>query len=232
MSKRLVMTVVVVLVGMLVCVPVEAQRGGQGRASMGGVGYREGAEFVIRNLGLRPNSVVVDIGAGDGWWSSKMAEKMGPKGVVHAGEVEQRKVDSMKTKWENVPQIKPYLCPMDGTGLEENSCDLAYISKTYHHLDKDGRVEYLKGLLKVIKPTGRLVIVERHSALASGRGAEHGGYPGVIAGQAEEAGWMTVKVVMIPNSDHFMAIFAQPEGFSKLLDRRIAAAKKKQAEAK
>ncbi len=217
------MAVSVVLVGVLLCGPVGA---GQGRASRDGAGYREGADFVVRNLGLRRNSVVVDIGAGDGWWSSKMAEKLGPKGVIHAAEVEQGKVDSMKSKWAAVPQINPYLCPTDGTGLQEDTCDLAFISKTYHHLGKDGRLEYLKHLANVIKPTGRLVIVEQHSALTR---STHSGHPGEIAAQAEQAGWMTLKVVMIPNSDHFMAIFVQPDGFRQQIEKQMEAARQKQA---
>ncbi len=140
----------------------------------GGYGYREAADIVIKRLQLKPDSVIVDIGAGDGWWAAKMAEKLSPAGTVHAGEVEQKKVDNMKSKWAGTPQIKPYLCPFDGTGLEADSCDLAFISKTYHHFNKDGQVDYLKHLKQVIKPSGKLVIIERHPSLATGRGKEHG----------------------------------------------------------
>lgn len=198
----------------------------QPAANCGGYGYREAADAVINRLQLKPDSVIVDIGAGDGWWSSKMAEKLSPAGTIHAAEVEQKKVDAMKSKWAGIPQIKPCLCPTDGTGMEDNTCDLAFISKTFHHFDKDGQVDYLKHLKQVIKPTGKLVIIERHSALATGRGAEHGGLPGLIAKQAEEAGWMLLKCDLLPGSDHFMAIFVQPDTFAKRLAKRIQNAKK------
>jgi len=231
MSKyfRVVGVIVAIL---FLCLPVIGQQkelsGGRGGGSIGGKGYREAAGYVVKRLGLRRKSVVVDIGAGDGWWSSKMAEKLGPKGVIHTGEIDQKKVDAIKEKWKAVPQIKPYLCPTDGTGLEENSCDLAFISKTYHHFGKDTHVDYLRHLKKVIKPSGRVVIIERHADLASGRGKEHAWQPGLLGQQAEQAGWMLLRCELIPGSDHFMATLIKPEAFAEKFSRRLKTAKRKQ----
>ena len=222
MSMRVKISVVfAVLLGL--CLPAVGQRAGR----CGGYGYRESADFVIKRLRLRRNSVVVDIGAGDGWWASKMTARLGPKGAIHAGEVEQKKVDAMKTKWADLKQIKPYLCPTDGTGMESDSCDLVFLSKTYHHLNKDGHVAYLKHLKEVVKPSGKLVIIERHPSLASGRGAEHAWLPGLLGQQAEVAGWMMLRCELIPGSDHFMATFVQPEAFAKTFEKRREAAEEK-----
>jgi len=193
------------LVVLTTVAPAFAQRG----SARGGYGYREAADFVIKHLGLRKGEVIVDIGAGDGFWSAKMAEKIGPKGIVYAGEIEQSKVDNMKKKLADVPNVKPYLCPMDGPGLDENSCDLAFISKAYHHLEN--RVDYLRGLKKIIKPSGRVCIIERHPDYATGDGKNHAWMPGLLGEQAEEAGWMLLRYEMIKGSDHFMMILGQPE---------------------
>lgn len=175
----------------------------------GGYPYREKSDYVLKELDLKPGDVVADIGAGDGWWTEKMAEAVGEQGVVYAGEVVQDKVDKMKEKFANVPQVKPYLCPLDGTGLEEDSCDLVFFSKTYHHLDKDGQVDYLNGLRSVLKPTGRLVVIEHYQELATGRAREHAWSPGLLTQQAEEADWVLVRSEMITGTNHFMAIFVQ-----------------------
>lgn len=232
MSKRFRVSGAIVAI-LFLCLPAVGQQreqgGGRGGNSVGGNGYREAADYVVKRLGLRRKSVVVDIGAGDGWWSSKIAEKLGPKGIIHAGEVDQKKVDTMKEKWEAVPQIKPYLCPTDGTGQEENSCDLVFISKTYHHFDKDTHVDYLRHLKKVIKLSGRVVIIERHADLASGRGKEHAWQPGLLGQQAEQAGWMLLRCELLPGSDHFMATFVKPEAFAEKLSRRLTASKRKQS---
>ena len=186
----------------------------------GGYGYREAADIVVERLQLKPDSIIVDIGAGDGWWSSKMAAQLGSNGIVHAAEINQRKVNALKTKWADIPQIKPYLCPMDGTGLQTDTCDIAFISKTYHHFEEDIQIDYLRHLKQVIKPSGKLVIIERHPALATGRGTNHTWSPGLLANQAEDAGWMLLKCDLIPRCDHYMAIFVQPESFAEEFEKR------------
>jgi ubiquinone/menaquinone biosynthesis C-methylase UbiE len=97
---------------------------------------------------------------------------------------------------------------MDGTGLPDHSCDLVFISKTYHHLE--GHVDYLRHLAQVTKASGRLAVVEQHMALASDQSKDHAWKPGLLIQQAEEAGWILQTYSMIPGSDHFIAVFIKP----------------------
>ncbi|MHC4399917.1 MAG: class I SAM-dependent methyltransferase [Planctomycetota bacterium] len=198
----------------------------------GGYPYREKSDYVLEELDLKPGDVVVDVGAGDGFWAEKMAEAVGSEGVVHAGEVAQDKVDKMKKKLADSPQAKPYLCPTDGTGLEENTCDLAFFSKSYHHLEKDGRVDYLRHLRSVLKPTGRVVVIERYNELAAGRGKDHALSPGGLTLKAEEAGWILVRCENITGTYHFIAIFAQKDLFPVKPPAKKKPAKKPAAQKK
>jgi predicted methyltransferase len=185
----------------------------QARTITGGYPYREKSDYVLGELDLKPGDVVVDIGAGDGWWSEKMAPAVGPTGAVHAAEVGQDKVDKMKKSFADTPQIKPYLIPLDGTALEENSCDLAFFSKAYHHLNKDSHVDYLRHLNEVVKPTGRLVVIEQYQKLAVGKSRDHAWAPGLLIQQAEEADWVLLRCELIAGTHHFIAVFAQNEIF-------------------
>ena len=180
----------------------------------GGYPYRQKSDYVLKELDLKAGDVVVDIGAGDGFWARQMAKSIGAEGVIHASEVEQKKVDDMKEKLADVPQVKPYLSPLDGTALPENSCDLAFLSKTYHHLNEGSHVNYLRHLRQVVKPTGRLCVIEMNPALGSGRGRQHAWPPGLLIQQAEEAGWIIVRCELITGTNHYIAIFAQKELFS------------------
>jgi len=175
--------------------------------------YRAKSAYVLAELDLKPGDVAVDIGAGDGWWSEQMARAVGAAGTIHAAEVGQGSVDRMKSRFREIPQIKPYLCPTDGTGLPENSCDLAFLSKTYHHLNEGGHVDYLRHLHEVIKPTGRICIIERHPTLGSGRGRSHAWSPSLLIQQAEEAGWILVRYELITGTFHYLTIFVQHELF-------------------
>lgn len=174
--------------------------------------YREKSAYILQELDLRLGDVVVDVGAGDGWWAHQMADRVGLEGTIHAAEVEQQKVDRMTKQLADVPQIKPYLCPTDGTGLPENSCDLAFLSKTYHHLSN--HVNYLRHLRKVVKPTGRVCIIERYPKLADKGGREHAWCPGLLIQQAAEAGWILVRCELITGTYHYIAIFVPKDLFA------------------
>jgi ubiquinone/menaquinone biosynthesis C-methylase UbiE len=180
----------------------------------GGYPYREKSDYVMKELDLREGDVVVDVGAGDGWWSKRMAEKVGSTGVVHASEVVDDKVDKMKKDLADLKNIQPYLSPMDGTGLPEGSCDLAFMSKVYHHLPDGERVEYLRHLKKIVKPTGRLCIIERHPLIGSKQGRSHGWPMGRLIQQAEQAGWIAVRCEMMRGTNHYLAIFVGSDAFA------------------
>ena len=94
--------------------------------------FRNRSDYVLRELDLQVGDTVADIGAGDGWWTEKMAPFVGEKGIVYAAEIEEKKVDSLKKKFKNLSQIKPHLCKTDNVELPENSCDLVFLSQTFH----------------------------------------------------------------------------------------------------
>jgi len=178
----------------------------------GGYPYREKSDYVLKELNLKPGDVVVDVGAGDGWWSQRMARCVGPTGTIHAAEVEQKLVDEMKKRFADLPQVKPYLCKTDNTLLPDGSCDLVFLSQVYHHLPKDNRVEYLRRLRKVIKPTGRLSVIEKYSEIAT-KGKDHGTQLSRVLDEAERSGWVAVRCELLTGTGHFLAIFVSKDLF-------------------
>ena len=223
MRKAVLLCTIVVLVGVLgsafavtsaglwhstrVSDPGQHARAGDSRYP-----YRARSEYILAELDLRAGDVAVDIGAGDGWWSEQMGKRVGPTGVIHASEVESRKLEQMKRRFADTPAVKPYLSPKDGTGLPEDSCDLAFLSQTFHHLDKPTRVEYLRHLQKVVKPTGRLCVIEKYSAIAT-RGDAHGTSLSQLVQEAERAGWILVRYELMTGTCHYLSIFVQKDLF-------------------
>jgi len=174
--------------------------------------YRTKSAYILKELDLKAGDAIVDIGAGDGWWVERMARAVGTTGTVHAAEVSKKMVDRLKKKFASVTQVKPYLCKTDGTGLAANSCDVAFLSQTYHHLPKGKRVDYLKHLRTVVKATGRVVIIEKYTENGMAAG-NHGTLLSRLILQAEQAGWVPLRVEMMTGTYHYIAIFAQKDMF-------------------
>ncbi len=176
------------------------------------IAYRDKVDEVLRQLDLRPGLVVVDLGAGDGWWSERLAQRVGPSGMIHAAEVEQKLVDAMKQRFAGRANVKPYLCKPESVELAEQSCDLAFLSKVYHHLPKDGRVEYLRQLGKVVRPEGRLCVVEKYSEIAT-RNKDHGMQLSRVIEEAERAGWIAIRYELLTGTEHYLVLFDKKQAF-------------------
>jgi phospholipid N-methyltransferase len=164
-------------------------------------------DLVLGELDLRDDDTVLDVGAGDGWWTRRIVDLIGDNGVVYALEVDTEKVNALKETFADDPRIIPILGKTDSTTLTEQCCDLVFISQVYHHLPEDGRVDYLRHLGNIIKSTGRVVVLERYSGIDVGRG-EHGTRLSDLIRQAEEGGWVLLRYELLPGTYHYLTIFA------------------------
>ena len=87
---------------------------------------------------------------------------------------------------------------------------MAFLSKSYHHLDD--HITYLRHLRDVVKPDGRLCIIERYPELGNS-GSTHGWTLSRLTQQAEESGWIPVRCELLTGTYHYIAIFVQKELF-------------------
>ena len=169
--------------------------------------------FVLRQLDLRPGDAVVDVGAGDGFWTEAFAKAVGENGTVWSAEVSQKLVDKLAARFAGAPQVKARLIPTDRLDLPDRSADLLFFSLVYHHLPDD-RTDYLRGLRQAAKPTGRLAIIERYSVLLSDPKV-HGAPASKLLEAAEAAGWVLIRYELMPGTNHYLAIFAQKDLFDE-----------------
>jgi ubiquinone/menaquinone biosynthesis C-methylase UbiE len=118
------------------------------------------AEEVMDKLGLKRGDVVADIGAGTGYFTLPMANRVGAKGLVYAEDVQQAMVDYLSKKIDTLElgNIKVVLGKAEDPSLPENSLDLALLANTYHEVEKP--LPLLENIEKDLKAGGRLVIID------------------------------------------------------------------------
>ena len=117
------------------------------------------ADELIRQLSLKPESHVADVGCHEGYMTLKLATVV-KMGKVFAVDVEQPKLDRLqailtKRSVQNVTTIKG---DYDNPKLPENSLDAVIILDTYHEMDDHDQI--LQHIKLALKPGGRLVLCE------------------------------------------------------------------------
>jgi predicted methyltransferase len=119
----------------------------------------ENSPRTISNMELQPNSIVADIGAGTGFYTFQIAPKV-PQGKVYAVEVQDRFVEKLKERKENVgaENVEVVKGGSQSINLPDNSIDIAFMVDVYHELEFPREV--LQAIHKTLKPDGKLLLLE------------------------------------------------------------------------
>ena len=119
----------------------------------------ENANLAIDKLPVTNTSVVADIGAGTGYYTFRIYQKV-PQGKVYAEEIQDDAVNYLKNKTgqldaKNVTVVKGN---EQSPELPENSVDLAMMVDVYHELSYPQ--EMLQSIRKALKPHGKILLLE------------------------------------------------------------------------
>ncbi len=126
---------------------------------------REDEEAPSRAIGameLAPTAVVADIGAGSGYYSFRIAQKV-PQGKVMAVDIQPEMLAFLKTRAAElgVTHVVPHLGTIRGLDLPENSLDAALMVDAYHEFSEPA--EMLASIFHAMKPGGRVFLLEYRS---------------------------------------------------------------------
>ena len=121
---------------------------------------------VVANMGLEPDHVVADIGAGSGYFSFRIA-KLVPEGKVLAVDIQQEMLDIIEaTKaTEGVTNIDGVKGEIDNPNLPANSIDAAIMVDAYHEFSHP--FEMINGIYNALRPGGRIFLLEYRGEDAS-----------------------------------------------------------------
>jgi len=123
----------------------------------------EKTEMLVELLMLKPGEVVADIGAGTGYFSRRLAKKVGEKGTIYAVEIQQEMLDILTNKMAqlNIRNVKPVLGTITNPKLPPASVDTILMVDVYHEFDHP--FEMVEAMTKSLKAGGRMVFVEFRS---------------------------------------------------------------------
>lgn len=122
---------------------------------------------IFREMGVTAGSHVADIGAGNGFFTTRLAKAVGANGRVYAVDVNPVSLRELKaalgTDSSNVEMIRG---EENDPRLPANQLDAALVVNAYHEFAEHQAM--LRAIFAALKPGGRLVIVEPAPARTTG----------------------------------------------------------------
>jgi predicted methyltransferase len=114
---------------------------------------------VMDAMGVKSGHSVADIGSGYGYFTFRLAARVGAEGKVYAVDIDKEAVDKVRRRKESekLAQVEPILGKSDDPRLP-NDLDAVLIVDTYHEFREYDRM--MQAVFRALKPGGRLVIID------------------------------------------------------------------------
>jgi ubiquinone/menaquinone biosynthesis C-methylase UbiE len=117
-------------------------------------------EAALNAIGIQKGMTIADVGAGVGYFSIRMAQRVGATGRIYANDVQPEMLTLLKERAMNakVTNIVPVLGTESDPKLPAKTMDLILLVDVYHEFSQPQIM--LQKLRLALKDDGRLVLVE------------------------------------------------------------------------
>lgn len=159
------------------------------------------AEEVMRLAGVRPGMWVADIGAGEGYYTVRLAPVVGPRGRVLAEDIVPETHDRLvqRVQRENLDNVAVLLGRPDNPMLPPRSFDRIFLVHMYHEVESP--YAFLWNLREGLKPGGQVIVVDSDRPTK-----RHGMPPALALCEFGSVGLKPARVAMLTGGEaYFMA---------------------------
>ena len=168
---------------------------------------RNEANTVMDLAKISPGTTVADIGAGDGYYTIRLAQRVGKDGRVLAQDIDKGALERLgqrveREKLSNV-SIKPGA--VDDPRLPANSFDRVFMVHMYHEVGEP--YAFLWRLYPALKKGAQIIVVDRDRPTD-----QHGIPPLLLQCEFEAVGYRLVEFVRKPEILGYYAQFEKANG--------------------
>ena len=123
------------------------------------------ADQIMDAIGVAEGSTVADLGAAGGWFTLRLARRVGPNGLVYAEDIQPAMLEAINRRMqnENLSNVKTVLGTPSDPRLPDG-IDAVLIADAFHEMDDPAEptliVTLLKNVARSLKPQGRLGVVD------------------------------------------------------------------------
>jgi ubiquinone/menaquinone biosynthesis C-methylase UbiE len=159
---------------------------------------------------LSNGMTVADLGAGEGYYTVRLAERVGPSGRVLAQDIDEHALRGLgdRVERERLENVSIKLGAPDDPRLPENSFDRIFLVHMYHEVSEP--YAFLWRMRPALKQGGQVIVVDVDRPLN-----QHGIDPRLLFCEFERLGFRLVEFVRKPEMAgyyaHFEAAGSRPE---------------------
>ncbi len=160
------------------------------------------ADRVMDLAGIRPGMTVADIGAGEGYYTIRLAGRVGAKGRVLAEDIipEVRNRLAERVYRERLDNVSVRLGLPADPRLPPASFDRILMVHMYHEIEAP--YEFLWRMRPSLKAGGRVVIVDANRPTAN-----HGTPPALLACELAAVGYRLGEAKALPQQGTYLRVF-------------------------
>lgn len=163
---------------------------------------RNEARAVMNSAGVKPGMTVADIGAGEGYYTVRLATRVGVKGRVLAEDIvpEVRDMLAERVNRERLDNVSVRLGDPANPRLPPNSFDRVMMVHMYHEIQQP--FEFLWNVRPALKPDGELIVVD-----ADRPTDRHGTPPDLLDCEMRALALEPVRRIRMPSAGGYLAIY-------------------------
>ena len=121
-------------------------------------------EKVMEAAGVRTGMVIGEVGAGRGYFTFKLSERVGQGGKIYANDIDESAMRVVRERCDRngIGNIETIVGEVEDPLFPESVLDMVFIVNAFHDLAKP--VALLNNLIPSLKPGGSVVILDRDPA--------------------------------------------------------------------
>jgi ubiquinone/menaquinone biosynthesis C-methylase UbiE len=118
------------------------------------------AQKVMDLADIRAGTTVADIGAGEGYYTVRLAERVGPKGRVLAEDIDRGALQRLgaRVERERLDNVSIKLGAVDDPKLPDGSFDRIFLVHMYHEVTEP--YAFLWRMRPALRPHGQIIVVD------------------------------------------------------------------------
>jgi SAM-dependent methyltransferase len=162
------------------------------------------ADDVMTRAGISAGMTVADIGAGDGYYTVRLSERVGESGRVLAQDVMPQAIDrlGLRVRSERLDNVSVQLGGADDPKLPANSFDRVLMVHMYHEIEEP--YAFLWRLWPALRGEGQVIVVDGNRPIA-----QHGTPLPLLICEFQAAGFRPLEFVEKPNAGGYFARFVR-----------------------